>query len=144
MSDLSKWESRQTILVTEDDAIVGLDLTDILEAAGYRIAGPVNNSAEALEWLKTNVPDAVVLDLVLKDGSCTEIVRELRSRRIPFLIYSGRRQHQADVDLSDAKWLEKPAAHHDILTALARLLQDPPPEWDSYGEEQQDGPSVAP
>ncbi|WP_170151421.1 response regulator [Microvirga subterranea] len=108
--------------MTEDDAIVGFDLTDILEAAGYRIAGPVNSSAKALDWLRANVPDAVVLDVVLKDGSCTEIVRELRRRQIPFLIYSGRRQHQADLDLSDAKWLEKPAAHHDILTALACLL----------------------
>ena len=41
---------------------------------------------------------------------------------VEVVIYSGRRQHQADLDLSDAKWLEKPAAHHDILTALARLM----------------------
>lgn len=119
----SREGSERTVLVTEDDAIVGFDLTDILEAAGYRIAGPVNSSAKALEWLKTNVPDAVVLDVVLKDGSCIEVVRELRNRRIPFLIYSGHRRQQAGADLSDAKWLEKPAAHHDILAALARLLE---------------------
>jgi DNA-binding response OmpR family regulator len=119
----SRWDSRpRTVLVTEDDAFVGFDLTDVLEEAGYRIAGPVNSSTDALNWLKANVPDIVVLDVMLRDGSCIDIARELRRRQIPFLIYSGRRQHQAPIEFQDVRWLEKPASHADLLSAVAQLL----------------------
>jgi DNA-binding response OmpR family regulator len=122
MSNSGLQNSQQTVLVTEDDAIIGFDLADALDAAGYRIAGPVNSSAEALAWLRTNVPDIAVLDVMLKDGSCTEIARELRNRGIPFIVYSGRRQNDAAPEFQDVEWLEKPAAHKDLLTLMSQLL----------------------
>lgn len=122
MCDSTLEACRRTVLVTEDDAMIGFDLADALDAAGYKIAGPVDSSAEALDWLKTNVPDIAVLDVILKDGSCADIARELRRRGIPFVIYSGRRQNQASSEFQDVRWLEKPAAHQDLLKVLAQLL----------------------
>lgn len=97
MRDSTLEACRRTVLVTEDDAMIGFDLADALDAAGYRIAGPVDSSADALDWLKTNVPDIAVLDVILKDGSCADIARELRRRGIPLwsIPVAGRiRPHQ--------------------------------------------------
>ncbi|MFC4175020.1 MULTISPECIES: response regulator [Microvirga] len=110
------------MLVTEDDAIIGFDLTDALDAAGYAIAGPTSTCTAALAWLNDNAPDLAVLDVTLKDGPSTEIARVLRSRGIPFVVYSGRRQCEAAPEFREALWLEKPSAHRDLLCALHQLL----------------------
>ena len=39
------------VLVLEDEALIGLNLRDDLQDAGYRVEGPFNTCAAALEWL---------------------------------------------------------------------------------------------
>lgn len=118
-------DRRPTILLTEDDAIIGFDLSDILDAAGYRIAGPASTCAEALSWLKDNQPDIAILDVMLKDGPCTTIAQELQRRGVPFLVYSGDRKREAAPELRSVRWLEKPVAHQDLLRALSQMMEPP-------------------
>ncbi|HZH50818.1 MAG TPA: response regulator [Microvirga sp.] len=115
-------KNRRTILLTEDEALIGFDLQDALVAAGYGIAGPAGSCAEALSWLKDNEPDVAILDVMLRDGPCTTIARELQRRGIPFLVYSGDRQQEAAPELRNVRWLEKPAAHQELLKALSQVL----------------------
>jgi DNA-binding response OmpR family regulator len=125
MSDPSRPSDLRTVLVAEDDAIIGFDITDTLEAAGYAILGPASSCSDAFAWLERSVPDIAVLDAVLRDGPCTEFARELQNRAIPFIIYSGRSHAELAVEFVDVKWLEKPCAHADLLKALNQMLARP-------------------
>src|SRR5215204_171408 len=57
-----------TVLVVEDNAIIGLDLQMTLEAFGCRVLGPASSNEHALEVLVHERPDAAVVDLRLTDG----------------------------------------------------------------------------
>ena len=81
--------SKPLVLILEDEVLIGINLQDELQDAGYEVAGPFTTCAAALEWLQTATPDAAILDAALKDGPCREIALELSNRAVPFLIYSG-------------------------------------------------------
>lgn len=111
-------------MVLEDQALIGMSLEAYLEDAGYRTAGPFPTSVEALAWLEGNTPDVALLDVLLRDGPCTRVVRELRSRRVPFAIYSGLQPGTRAPELEGVPWLEKPLARDELVRVLADLAAD--------------------
>jgi len=111
-----------TIMVAEDEPMISTTISHDLEEAGYGIAGPFSRCADALAWFKDNACDLAMLDVMLRDGLCTELAENLRQKGVPFLIFSGyyRGQDLPPV-LRDAPWVEKPGAFEEILTVLGRL-----------------------
>jgi DNA-binding response OmpR family regulator len=109
-------------MIVEDQALIGMSLEASLEEAGFEVAGPFMTNAEALEWLERNVPDLAVLDIMIKDGTSLQVARELKSRGIPFAIYSGL-PAKADCppELQNAPWLEKPVSRETLVGTLERL-----------------------
>jgi DNA-binding response OmpR family regulator len=115
--------SKPRTLVLEDEALIALDLHDELQDAGYEVAGPFTTCAAALEWLRTQTPDAAILDAVLKDGPCREIALELARRGVPFLIYSGHSEDcQLLAEFDHVTWIEKPVPPSVLVQACQQLL----------------------
>jgi DNA-binding response OmpR family regulator len=112
-------------MVVEDEALIALALESSLEDAGFRVAGPFTGNAAALAWLDANTPDVALLDVLLRDGPCTPIVRVLRALNIPFAIYSGLKPGNRDEEFAAVPWLEKPVAR-DHLTSVLRDLTPKP------------------
>jgi hypothetical protein len=65
-----------------------------------------------------------ILDLTLQDGLCSGLARELRSRHLPFMVYSGhdRKRITSEV-LDDVPWIEKPGGLDEITATLDALAQ---------------------
>jgi DNA-binding response OmpR family regulator len=80
-------DQRPSVLLTEDDALIGFDLCDALERAGYRVLGPVTTAAEALSLLDRETPVLAVVDIMLKDGPCAGLAQNLR--RVSFRVCLG-------------------------------------------------------
>ncbi len=112
------------ILVCEDDAFIGWDLSDELESAGFAVAGPFTTVAETLDYLADHVPAAAIVDVILKDASCDALADALRERSIPFLVHSGTSPRHLGEALETAPWLEKPAKPALLIAALATLLPE--------------------
>lgn len=53
------------VALVDDSVPVRAALRDLLEEEGFEIAGEAGNGADGLELLKTEQPDAVVLDLAM-------------------------------------------------------------------------------
>jgi DNA-binding response OmpR family regulator len=109
-------------MIVEDQALIGMSLEASLAEMGFRIEGPFMSKAQALRWLESDTPDIALLDFMIKDGTSVEIARALRSRSIPFAIYSGL---SAKIDrppeLRDVPWLEKPASRETIAATLVEI-----------------------
>jgi DNA-binding response OmpR family regulator len=115
--------SSPLVLLLEDEALIGLNLLDELQDAGYRVEGPFTTCAAALEWLRMIRPDMAILDAALKDDSCREIAQELTRREVPFLIYSGYHEdRQLLAEFPHVTWIEKPAPPSVLVEACQRLL----------------------
>jgi DNA-binding response OmpR family regulator len=111
-------------MIVEDQALIGMSLEASLEEAGFDVAGPFMSNAQALKWMENAAPDLAVLDVMLKDGTSLRIARELKSRGVPFVIYSGL-PPDADrpPELQDVPWLEKPARRETLVTLLEDLVE---------------------
>jgi len=79
------------ILIVEDEAPFQEIYSDILESEGYDTK--IAESAEvALEWLESNTPDLVLLDIILPKQSGIDVLRHIRStpttQNTPVVVYS--------------------------------------------------------
>jgi DNA-binding response OmpR family regulator len=111
------------ILIVEDEPLTGLTLAEMLNEEGNRTIGPISSRKEALAILDRTMPDCVVLDLSLTDGSSAGLGRELRARGTPFIVFSGYSPHQAPSDvLKGAPWVQKPARVEVVTAALREVL----------------------
>lgn len=115
------------VLIGEADSLVGLDLSDALESAGYRVLGPFATTGEALAALDQDSPTLAVIDIALKDGSCTRLADELRLRRVPFLVHSVHRYDKSHpVSFQGAPWLVKPASPWELVALLNAITSSSP------------------
>lgn len=116
---------RLSCLVVEDQALIGLALQVSLEDLGYEVAGPFGRADQALNWLEDRTPDLALLDVLLKDGPCLPVARELRARGVPFAIYSGLKPPSPPApEFQEVPWLEKPVSRELLATTLSRLSRE--------------------
>lgn len=115
-------DRQPSVLLTEEFPLVGMDLSDSLEQAGYRVLGPTASAAEALRLLEHEGPTLAVIGIALTDKLCAELVRALRERGVAFLVHSGHHQDEPLADLfRDAPWICKPAPPDDVVSVLDEL-----------------------
>jgi signal transduction histidine kinase/DNA-binding response OmpR family regulator/HAMP domain-containing protein len=83
----------KTILLVEDSEPAILQITDILNEEGY-IYHVARSGKEALETIKTMIPDAIILDLMMPGVDGFEVLKAIRNLmktiKIPVLILSAK------------------------------------------------------
>ena len=111
------------VLLADADVLGGINLSDALEQAGYRVLGPLATSREALAALEQERPAIAIVDVVLRDGVCTTLGGELRQRGVPVLVHSSLQKQDECPALSfqDVPWLSKPALLEDVVALVNEL-----------------------
>jgi len=116
-----------TILIAEDDRSVRESLERALRFEGYT---PITASdgAEALEVLTTQMPDAIVLDVMMPHIDGLTVCRRLRERgdRVPVLMLTARHEisdRVAGLDAGADDYLVKPFVLDELLARLRALLR---------------------
>jgi len=83
---------QKSILVADDDRDVVTFVSTVLEKSGYKVIS-AKNGEEALEKIKANRPDLVILDVLMPKQSGIRLYRELKTdqslKDIPVVILSG-------------------------------------------------------
>jgi CheY-like chemotaxis protein len=117
------------IQVVEDEGLIALHLTEMLEKAGYRVIDPVYSGEMALKALeKSPKPDLILMDIGLAgslDG--IETAKKIRQRYtfpIIFLTaYSDRSRIEQAKEISSSSYLTKPVSEEDLLAAIGDALR---------------------
>src|SRR5918911_1679470 len=81
---------RRTILMVEDESSITEPLAEALDREGFatRVAGTV---ADAISAAEDELPDLVLLDVMLPDGSGYDVARRLRERsNVPIIMLTAR------------------------------------------------------
>ncbi len=111
----------QRVLVVDDEPQILRALETTLRGAGYEVF-TATTAAEALAVAAMRLPDAVILDLVLPDGSGVDVCRELRTwTRVPVLILSAVGEEHEKVAALDAgadDYVTKPFGVDELLARL--------------------------
>ncbi len=108
-----------SVMVIEDDAIIALDLADMLESEGYRVVGQFGSIETALAALRAHAPDLVLLDADLGGQSSAPVAEVLSARFVPFIVVSGHGDAFLDGDpRTGSPRLEKPVSSRDLISAI--------------------------
>jgi two-component system KDP operon response regulator KdpE len=114
------------VLVVDDEPQIVRGLRVILRAAGYQVRD-AGTKREALDAVAAQAPDALVLDLVLPDGSGVEVCEEIRSwSTLPILILSAVGDEREKVRALDAgadDYVTKPFGNEELLARLRAVLR---------------------
>ena len=121
----------ETILVVEDEALIALHITEILEKTGYRVAGPHFSGETVLEYLKTApLPDLILMDIAPAgklDG--IEVAREIaRNFLVPIIFVTAHSPnviHERMRERVPDGVIVKPFLDDDLLTTIGKILGSP-------------------
>ena len=109
-----------TILVVEDETLIAMELEDILEDLGHRVAAVAGSNARAQAAIERHGAeiDAVLLDANLGGESALPVAHGLKEAGIPFVITSGYESGELRRYGFDVPWVSKPYSSSDIDRAL--------------------------
>jgi CheY-like chemotaxis protein/DNA-directed RNA polymerase specialized sigma24 family protein len=62
-------QTRARILIIEDEAVIAMDLSDLVINAGHEVAATATTASQAVSAAKRERPDLVLADIQLADGS---------------------------------------------------------------------------
>ena len=72
--------SRGRVLVVEDEALIALSLTDMLESMGLTVCGTADNARSAVDLADRDAPDLVLMDIRLRGkGDGIDAARQIRA-----------------------------------------------------------------
>ena len=119
-------EDGRHVLVVDDEPQIVRGLKVILRGAGYEVE-TATTKQEALDAVAVRPPDAVVLDLVLPDGSGVDVATEIRKwSQLPILVLSAVGDEREKVRALDAgadDYITKPFGTDELLARLRAVLR---------------------
>ena len=122
---------KQRILVVDDEPQILRALGTTLRGAGFDV-DTADTAEGALASAAAHPPAAVILDLVLPDGSGTDVCRELRTwTDAPVIVLSAvgeEREKIAALDAGADDYVTKPFSVDELLARLRAVLRRSAPE----------------
>ncbi len=120
--------SGESVLIVEDEGLIALHLSEILEKSGYRVTGIAYSGEMVLrDFEKLPLPDIILMDIALAgaiDG--IETARQIRRRHdIPVIFltaYSSRNRIDEAAVVSPYGYLTKPVMSDDLFAAIRSAL----------------------
>lgn len=120
------------ILLAEDEPNIVESLTFLLERAGFDVASEMNGQT-ALDAVLTNLPDVIILDVMLPGLDGSEILRHLRAdartQALPVLMLTAKGQREdreTALDSGANLFITKPFTNSEVIAAVTRLANGEP------------------
>ena len=106
------------ILVVDDEVLVAMLITDMLETLGHEVVGPAHDLEEGLALAGAGVIDCAILDITLHGRSSMPIADALRQRGVPFMFASGYPPSPNETGFQGVQLLQKPFDVRQVEAAL--------------------------
>lgn len=110
------------VLVAEDEALIRMDLAEMLREEGYEIVGEAGDGQEAVELAESLKPDLVIMDVKMPRRDGIDAASEIAAKRIaPIVILTAFSQRELVKRARDAgamAYLVKPFNISDLIPAI--------------------------
>jgi two-component system, response regulator PdtaR len=114
------------VLIAEDEALIRLDLAEMLREEGYEIVGEAGDGQEAVELAEQLNPDLVIMDVKMPRRDGIDAASEIASKRIaPIVVLTAFSQRDLVERARDAgamAYLVKPFTISDLIPAIELAL----------------------
>ena len=116
----------RTVVIAEDEAIVRLDLRELLAEEGYEIVGETGRGDEAVELVRQHRPDLVILDIKMPGMTGLEAAAQIsgkgESAVLILTAFSQRDLIEQARDAGALAYLVKPFQKEELLPAIEVAL----------------------
>ncbi|MDP7702268.1 MULTISPECIES: ANTAR domain-containing response regulator [unclassified Mycobacterium] len=110
------------VLIAEDEALIRMDLAEMLREEGYDIVGEAGDGQEAVELAEQHKPDLVIMDVKMPRRDGIDAAAEIASKRIaPIVVLTAFSQRDLVERARDAgamAYLVKPFTASDLVPAI--------------------------
>ena len=111
-----------SVVIAEDEALIRLDLKEMLEEEGYEVAGEVGDGAAAVDLAQKLRPDLVIMDVKMPGLDGISAAEQISAQRLaPVVILTAFSQRDLVRRASDAgalAYLIKPFTKADLVPAI--------------------------
>ena len=118
--------TKANIIIIEDEKNICSFIEHILEPQGYRVI-TANTGREGLQYITSEHPDVILLDLGLPDMDGLKLIEQVRSWSItPIIVISARtleRSKVAALDMGADDYLPKPFHTAELLARIKSVLR---------------------
>jgi response regulator NasT len=118
--------SPRRVVIAEDEAIIRLDLREVLEEEGYEVVGETGRGDEVVELVRDLRPDLAILDIKMpgRDGlaAAGEIAGERLAAVLILTAFSQRELVERARDAGALAYLVKPFQRSDLVPAIEIAL----------------------
>ena len=119
---MTEAKKKPTVLVAEDEALIRLDLVELLTEEGYEVTGQASDGEEAIELARELQPDLIIMDVKMPklDGiSAAETIAVERIAPIVMLTaFSQRDLVERARDAGAMAYVVKPFDASDVVPAI--------------------------
>lgn len=114
------------VVIAEDEAIIRLDLRELLEEEGYDVVGETGRGDEAIDLVRELVPDLVILDVKMPGLDGLSAARHIAGERLAAVLvltaFSQRDLVEQARDAGALAYLVKPFQKSDLIPAIEVAL----------------------
>jgi two-component system, response regulator PdtaR len=126
VSDTPTPTARTRVVIAEDEAIIRLDLKELLEEEGYEVVGETGRGDEAIELVRQLLPDLVILDIKMPGLDGLSAARHVAGERLAAVLiltaFSQRDLVEQARDAGALAYLVKPFQKSDLIPAIEVAL----------------------
>ena len=114
------------VVIAEDEAIIRLDLKELLVEEGYDVVGETGRGDEAIELVRDLQPDLVILDIKMPGLDGLSAARHVAGERMAAVLiltaFSQRELVEQARDAGALAYLVKPFQKSDLIPAIEIAL----------------------
>ena len=118
--------ARPRVVIAEDEAIIRLDLKELLQEEGYEVVGETGRGDEAVDLVRDLVPDLVILDVKMPGLDGLSAARHIAAERLAAVLiltaFSQRDLVEQARDAGALAYLVKPFQKSDLIPAIEVAL----------------------
>jgi len=115
--------SAKKILIVEDSYLIAESMSQTIADVGFATVGPVDTADRAMREIEHDVPDGVLLDVSLRDGSTVAVAKVLRQLRVPFVVVSAYAHDTLPAELRHAPYLAKTMSETELIETIRRTFE---------------------
>src|SRR3990172_10387511 len=117
----------EKVLIVEDERLLRMPLGERLQREGYQVK-EADPGAVALQTIREDEPDLILLDYRLPDMTGIDVLRQIRELRLDtttilITAYSSIGNAVEAMKLGAHHYLNKPVDHDDLLATIAKALE---------------------
>jgi two-component system, response regulator PdtaR len=122
------------VVIAEDEAIIRLDLKEILQDEGYEVVGETGRGDEAVELVRRHKPNLAILDVKMPGADGLAAARAIRDlgEKVAVLIltaFSQRNLIDEAREAGVAAYLVKPFQRSELVPAIDQAMTRVEQEW---------------